>query len=106
MAELGEQLNYMMVFLDVCSLLIRSLNYSFFFPDDLTTFWEADSGQFERQIFPPEARKKVDLGGAAGAPRGKKRQISGAEGAQKQKRQILGRRRPFYLMVYHLSRSN
>ena len=56
----------------------------------MTTFWEADSGQFERQIFAPEARKKVDLGGAAGAPRGKKRQISGAEGAQKQKRQILG----------------
>ena len=48
----------------------------------------------------------MGLGGAAGAPRGRKRQISGAEGAQKEKRQILGRRRPFYLMVYHLSSSN
>ena len=32
----------------------------------------------------------MDLGGAAGAPRGKKRQISSAEGAQKEKKHVLG----------------
>ena len=41
------------------------IEYSFFFPADLPTFWEADFGRFERQIFAPKARKKVDLGGTA-----------------------------------------
>ena len=85
--------------------LSRSLisPYSFFFPDDLTTFWEADFGQFGRQIFAPP---KSGFRGRRRRSQRQKETNFGRRRRTKGKEADFGAPEAVLPHVYHLSSSN